>query len=711
MSIDDSSDRPSDDGPGRPPDDIEARTGESLTPDGEVPPRPENLSTMSYRSLPDDALWNEVNRISAVVVVAMKHPDAARGVFRGRLMISEDDLAAGIERIRGIEGLRILDDDGDEHRMPTMADGRSYPALHAEVLSRDALLTLRRHPVVDYVEPIYFLDGIGCTLPAYTPNPADEAFTPVPQQQPADRASWNFRHMGIQDAWGLFRSAFGTIRAPGDNVTIGVIDTGLYPDADRLDPVTFTRPTGSRNPPVVLSSRVDPTVTCSHGTRIAGLATAPCAGLPNPGYVGVAWGSDLVAVKVGNGVVQTDTTVHAIVAGMDMAIAAGARVLTLAFGMPYASDYLRDNIVRIFEDQTRPSVIMIAAAGTNVPWVVFPATMERETIAVTIVDFRPSATNRFQKYAGISYFPDIVAYGDAVDFAAVNGPGDIPSQGNAATPLTTIGGSSSATAMIGGITALTWSRLPQLSRAEVLDRLAASASLSGIEGQSGVVGRSRDVGWGIPDAYVAAGGTRRAAIEGPQTVTPGDTYQLAVTVQGYEPFFAYKWDSGETTRVASFVASAPGTSRTHSVVVRNARDATQVTASLRVLFSGSHVRLIYSDELVSEWASFFVGKRVNRPVNTGRLLPAGCSVAAVRGLEYVQQNGVFVPRGGVVETKDNGNNGFTVLRPGGLGPQALDAVAHVWHDGLSAIRMRVSYEVWEADTVDCVEPGVTIGTS
>lgn len=210
-------------------------------------------------------------------------------------------------------------------------------------------------------------------------------------------------------------------------------------------------------------------------------------------------------MKVGNGVVQAGTSVYAVVAGMDMAVAAGARVLTLAFGMPYASDYLRDNIVRIYDDQTRPSVLMVAAAGTNVPWVTFPASMTRETVAVTIVEYRPTPASRYKKYAGLSYFPDIVAYGSAVDFAAVNGPGDIPTQGNAATPLTTIGGSSSATAMIAGIAAVAWSKLPHLSRAELVSRLVESSSLAGIEGQTGGEGRSQEVGWGIPDAYVAAG--------------------------------------------------------------------------------------------------------------------------------------------------------------------------------------------------------------
>jgi hypothetical protein len=111
--------------------------------------------------------------------------------------------------------------------------------------------------------------------------------------------------------------------------------------------------------------------------------------------------------------------------------------------------------------------------------------------------------------------------------------------------------------------------------------------------------------------------------------------------------------------------------------------------------------------MISEWATFFDGKRVDRFVNIGRILPVGCSVLRLRGLEFWQQNGVLVPYGSPVESKDNGNSGFTIARPGGLGPGSLDAAAHVWHDGLSAIRVRIVYDVWEPDNVDSVQPGVT----
>jgi hypothetical protein len=691
---------------------IDRRTGPAVRADGGPPPRTEDLSTRSYRSLPDEELWHQIASIKPVALVGLKSPDMTRGAFRGQTLIPENETRRAIHTVQTIPRLRRINtegpDDSEITPMPLMADGVRYPAICVEIADVGALSALRSLEYVDYVEPLYFFDGIGCALPTYGGNAADENFSPNPAQQQPDRVSWNFRHMGIQDAWRLFNDGHGVIVAPGRGVPIGVIDTGVYPDQPQLNEL-FPLPPGTRSPAEQLSARPDSTVYCSHGTRIAGLATAPADGTQSTSanYVGIAWGSDLISVKVGNGVVQTDTTVVSVVAGLDMAIERGARVLTLAFGMPYASSFLRDNIERIFD--TRPNVLLIAAAGTNIPWVTFPASMDREVVAVTIVEFRATSSARYQKYAGPLYFPDIVAYGPSVDFAAVNGPGDIPTTGNTATPVTTIGGSSAGTAMIAGIAALAWARIPQLTRAELISRLAAASSLAGIDGQQGVIGRSPEVGFGIPDAYVAAGGARRVSIEGPQSVTPGSSYTLTASTDGYVSFFRYQWDTGESTRSITANASGLG-SRTHTVTITNLLDGSSLSTSLTVVFSGAHLRRIYSAEMVSEWATFFDGKRVDRPVNTGKALPAGCSVMSVLGLEYVSQNGNLVPRGVPVSSKDNGNNGFSILRPGGLNARALDAVAHVWHDGFSAIRVRVVYEVWEADGVDCVEPGITMAS-
>lgn len=695
------------------PDPQDPRTGETPDHDGAVPPRTEDLATLSYRGLPDDALWHEIHRTrSPVAVVGLKDPAAPRGVFGGRSLLDENAWDHAVAGVLALDGIRRADDDPPGLPAPRLLDGARSPVLRVEIPDLRTLTALRALSFVDYVEPLNVLDGIGCALPTYTGNPADELFSPEPGKQPDTQVAWGFRHHGIQDAWGLFRNLSGTVTAPGGGVTIGVVDTGVFPDAPQFDAATFVQPPGTRGPAVFVDATGDPDVTCSHGTRIAGLATAPAAG-PSPsgaGYAGVAWGADLVSVKVANGVVHAGTSVFDLVRGIDAAVAHGARVITLALGLPYASDYVRDHLVRIHDDPNHPEVLFVAAAGTNVPWVTFPASMIRETLAVSIVDFQPTSRHRYRKYAGLSYFPDIVAYGTAVDLVAVNGPSALPAQGNTSVPLTTLGGSSSATSVVAGIAALVWSRIPQLSRQELIGRLAASASLAGVEGEQSTSGRSKEVGWGIPDAYVAAGGARRVAVDGPEHVTPGAPYRLAATLDGHAPFFTYRWDTGETTREITATAGMIGTAQVHTVTVTNSCDGAVLTAQHRVHATDVRLRTVYAEQLVLESASFLMGKRVDRLVNTGRELPEGCTVAAVRGLEYVTRDGLAVPVGAPVESRSHEHQGFTVRRPGGLGGRALDAVVHAWHDGLGAVRVRVAYDVWEPMTIDCVRPGITRAT-
>jgi len=691
-------------------DPIDHITGESLLPDGRIPPRQDDLSTPSYGSLPTEELWKEIARVRPIAVVAFRPSDQERGVFRGQVYVSADDLRTSKMAVLAVEGVRALDNAPEHFAMPSMAEGREYPAMLVEFEGPDALDRVRTLEVVDFVEPVYFLDGIGCGSPHYQQNPNDEFFEPVPNLQPpkAVAVSWNYRHMGIQDAWGLFPAPGAP--APGGGVTIGVVDTGVDPGQVQLNQ-NFALPPGTRGPSVRLTIGPDATVPCSHGTRMAGLATAPAdGGDPLVGnYVGIAWGAGLVSAKIGNGVVHTDTSTLSIISGLSAAIGAGASVITMAFGMPFVSNLLRDWITMIFDDY--PRVLLVAAAGTNETWVVFPASMDREVTAASIVDFSPTPTAPYQKYAGLAHATELVAYGPSVDFVAVNGPGDIPTTGFADDPVVTLGGSSSGTSMIAAIAAIAWSRQPQFTRADLITQLILASNIRLIEGQQTVVRRkSSEVGYGIPDAYVAAGGARRASILGPQTVPPGAGYSLTAHTDGVESFFTYEWDSGETTKSINAVAGANGTTRTHTVTVRNSVDGAVLMTSLSVTYAGAHFRRVFSTEVVAAWATFLNGAQVDKLVGVGAQLPVGCSVIEVLGHELSYSNGHLVPLGSPVASKDNHYNGFTVARLGGIGASALDALAHVWHDGASAIHVRVVYDVWEPDGTDCTAQGMVQAT-
>src|SRR4029079_1842209 len=110
---------------------------------------------------------------------------------------------------------------------------------------------------------------------------------------------------------------------------------------------------------------------CSHGTRIAGLAAAPADASSTPNVVGIAWGSSLRSLKIGDGVMPTDTPSTAIAsaileaASSTIALPLRKRVLLMAWGMLAGSHVIRDAIESAFD--SNPNLIMVAAAGTGVP--------------------------------------------------------------------------------------------------------------------------------------------------------------------------------------------------------------------------------------------------------------------------------------------------------------------------------------------------------
>jgi Zn-dependent metalloprotease len=114
-----------------------------------------------------------------------------------------------------------------------------------------------------------------------------------------------------------------------------------------------------------------------------------------------------------------------------------------------------------------------------------------------------------------------------------------------------------------------------------------------------------------------------------------------------------------------------------------------------------HLRSIYSTQRVSHWASFFNGGRYDETVNAGVQLPAGCSVINVRGIAMNRTG----PVGSAVPSMDFGDHGFRVSAGQPGDPSALDAFVHSWHDGLTAVALRVAYDVVEPEGTDCLVPG------
>jgi subtilisin family serine protease len=220
---------------------------------------------------------------------------------------------------------------------------------------------------------------------------------------------------------------------------------------------------------------------CGHGTRMAGVLAAPDDGR---GVMGVAWGAHLVNVRHADGVANVSSADAR--ASVRTAGNAGARVVSMAWQSLNWWWQVSDEIRWWHRNR---GVLFVAAAGTSgcgdlLPDdnVVFPADMA-EVVAVTGVSYPAGGV------------PCGIHRGGEVELTAFL---DVPTTGRATGEVTSIGGSSNATAVVAGVAALVWQANPALTRDQVRARLQASGSL--------YPARSGTTGFGLVNARRAVTG-------------------------------------------------------------------------------------------------------------------------------------------------------------------------------------------------------------
>ncbi len=411
------------------------------------------------------------------------------------------------------------------------------PVAELRVTDVQHVRALRQSEYVSYVEPASFpSEGLwhdinfGCGNPDFQGHPGSH--TPE-----GDLIPFTLDRHQIPAAWQI---------STGSGITIGFIDTGASAYQSQLghefnDGQSSGRSI-SRDYTYAAPSPEPWHDTCGHGTRIAGLAVAPRDGRQT---VGVAYGADAYTVRADGGtdfgIARSDEVRRAV----DRA-AENSDIVNIAMGSWYYHTNVADRI-HYYYDNEDYQTLFIGAAGTFwgikmglVEWngigggsdgTLFPATMD-QVVAVTGLDpdgpaSRPEPCRQCFN-------------GDEVEFAAfTNGPtpglrdGDLPS----------LGGSSGSTSIVSGIAALVWSRYPNWTREQVLDRLRQSAHYSSDPDDN--------IGYGPINAYRAVGGMLEPTIGGPSQVAYSGTYQFNLNVRGGQGPYAYRWDTGETSSTLS----------------------------------------------------------------------------------------------------------------------------------------------------------------
>ena len=257
--------------------------------------------------------------------------------------------------------------------------------------------------------------------------------------------------MRIPEAWTL---------SSGAGVTVGLTDTGISANqAQLLSQFATGESTGRTVRLFYLTHLGSAYDTCGHGTRMAGIIAAPRDGRS---VGGVAWKSNLISVRQANGVAAVSASDAA--GSVRAAAQNGSQVVVMAWESLNWLWQVSDEIE--YWHYNRP-VLFLGAAGTSGCGdgildsnVVFPADMP-EVVAVT----------------GISYpgggVPCGIHYRSDVELTAYL---SVPSTGQYTADVVEMGGSSNATAVMGGIAALVWSKNPGLTRDQLRARLQQSGA-------------------------------------------------------------------------------------------------------------------------------------------------------------------------------------------------------------------------------------------
>ena len=410
----------------------------SAAQDPQVPGRGEQQPG-TLAELPDAELWRYVAAGEGRAAIGLKSPGRNRGVYRGRVLVDGGDWSRGRAAVVAQRGVTLL-------RADTL-----LPVLEVRLDGPDALAAVRKLPFVDYVEPVFgdpmpqqFAGVGGCGWgSAWT---GDRQYTTS-----GDVYSQKWTAMNIPAAWTL---------SSGAGVTVGLTDTGISANQAQLLSQFATGESTNRTVRLFylthLGSAYDD---CGHGTRMAGIIAAPRDGRS---VGGVAWKSNLISVRQASGVAAVSASDAA--GSVRAAAQNGSQVVVMAWESLNWMWQVSDEIE--YWHYNRP-ILFLGAAGTSGCGdgildsnVVFPADMP-EVVAVT----------------GITYpgggIPCGIHYGSDVELTAYL---SVPSTGRYTADVVEMGGSSNATAVMGGIAALVWSRNPGLTRDQLRTRLQQSGS-------------------------------------------------------------------------------------------------------------------------------------------------------------------------------------------------------------------------------------------
>lgn len=361
-----------------------------------------------------------------------------------------------------------------KHSNENLVEYEIINVIDVNVQNIETILELRKQEGVRYLEPngynhyeVAQKSSSGCSKNAETINSAH--YTTISPNNA--QVSWHFSEHNIPQAWNY---------STGSGVTIGLIDTGVSQYQSLLNSSGIND--GYSNGRFVQkygtfidsawwwSSNYDgPHDKCGHGTAMGSTIAAPRNdnGMP----VGVAYNSNLVAYRATEDVLLNDYHERKGVSNalIQLGNRSDVKIISMSIGYVWSIGNIKDAVKYAYSK----GKLIFAAGGTSTSFtngfgVIFPASMS-ETVAVTGVNDGSNYERCETCHSGSKIDFTIIMEGDNNTSKA---PPVLNFYNNQRRYT---GGSSVATATTAGIAALVWSRHPNWSRSQVLNRLKQSA--------------------------------------------------------------------------------------------------------------------------------------------------------------------------------------------------------------------------------------------
>jgi len=394
-----------------------------------------------------------------------------------------------------VEGIyqTVQDTEGIRKSNIEALEDETLNVLDIKITKLETIEELKAMDNIRYLEPngygFYLQEEVqeksaGCSQSGQSINSADYSVI-----SPNARVPWNYNIHNIPQAWNY---------STGAGITVGLIDSGVSANQNLLGNGFNDGVSNGRSIQKVgtyidsiwwWSNNIDgPNDRCGHGTQMASIIASPRNNDLMP--MGVAYNCNLISYRGTSDVVLEDFHERKGVSNAlkQLGNNGNVKIISMSIGYPWSIGNVKD-AVRYAYNRGK---MIIAAGGTSTTFtnwygVIFPASMDE---AVAVTGLKDNGYNRC----------DICHDGRKIDFTIVmqrasDANRNVPVLGFNNGDQAYVGGSSAATAATAGIAALVWARNPNMSRAQVLDKLKRAAEF--------YPNRNRNFGYGNIDALKA----------------------------------------------------------------------------------------------------------------------------------------------------------------------------------------------------------------